>query len=82
MSVHIQATDFVGTPFNARTAPLNFNQRWVAWDKYHIVDTFNGFDAEYHAIRNAAATIDMSPLGEIRHYRPRCGTVPGLPGDT
>ncbi len=64
MSVHIQATDFVGTPFNARTAPLNYNQRWVAWDKYHIVDTFNGFDAEYHAIRNAAATIDMSPLGK------------------
>jgi len=64
LSVHIQATDFVGTPFNARTAPLNFNQRWVAWDKYHIVDTFNGFDTEYHAIRNAAATIDMSPLGK------------------
>ena len=64
MSVHIQATDFAGTPFNARTAPLNFNQRWVAWDKYHIVDTFNGFDAEYHAIRNTAATIDMSPLGK------------------
>ena len=64
MSVHIQATDFVGTPFNARTAPLNYNQRWVAWDKYHIVDTFNGFDEEYHAIRNAAATIDMSPLGK------------------
>ena len=64
MSVHIQTTDFVGTPFNARTAPLNFNQRWVAWDKYHMVDTFNGFDAEYHAIRNTAATIDMSPLGK------------------
>lgn len=64
MSVHIQSTDFVGTPFNARTAPLNFNQRWVAWDKYHMVDTFNGFDTEYHAIRNTAATIDMSPLGK------------------
>ena len=64
MSVHIQATDFAGTPFNARTAPLNFNQRWVAWDKYHMVDTFNGFDTEYHAIRNTAATIDMSPLGK------------------
>lgn len=64
MSVHVQATDFVGTPFNVRTAPLNFNQRWVAWDKYHIVDTFNGFDMEYHAIRNTAATIDMSPLGK------------------
>ncbi len=64
MSVHIQATDFTGTPFNARTAPLNFNQRWVAWDRYHMVDTFNGFDTEYHAIRNTAATIDMSPLGK------------------
>ena len=64
MSVHIQSTDFTGTPFNARTAPLNFNQRWVAWDMYHMVDTFNGFDTEYHAIRNTAATIDMSPLGK------------------
>ena len=59
-----QSADFVGTPFNARTAPLNVNQRWVAWDKYHIVDTFAGFDAEYRAIRNAAALIDMSPLGK------------------
>ena len=64
MSVHIQATDFTGTPFNAKTAPLNINQRWVAWDKYHIVDTFAGFDVEYRAIREAAAVIDMSPLGK------------------
>ena len=64
MSVHVKSTDFVGTPFNAGTAPLNINQRWVAWDRYHIVDTFMGFDAEYLAIRNSAATIDMSPLGK------------------
>ena len=60
----MKSTDFVGTPFNAGTAPLNINQRWVAWDRYHIVDTFMGFDAEYLAIRNSAATIDMSPLGK------------------
>ncbi len=64
MSVHVQSTDFVGTPFNAGTAPLNINQRWVAWDRYHIVDTFAGFDTEYQAIRNTAALIDMSPLGK------------------
>ena len=60
----IQSTDFFGTPFNVRTAPLNINQRWVAWDKYHTVDVFKGFDLEYRAIRKGAATIDMSPLGK------------------
>ena len=64
MSVHVQTSKFTGTPFNDRTAPLNINQRWVAWDKYHIVDTFSGFADEYAAIRKAAATIDMSPLGK------------------
>ena len=73
MSVHVQSTDFAGTPFNAGTAPLNFNQRWVAWDRYHIVDTFMGFDAEYHAIRNAAALIDMSPLGKYDIIGPDAG---------
>ncbi len=62
--MHVESSDFTGTPFNARTAPLNVNQRWVAWDKFHLVDSFSGFADEYRAIREDAVTIDMSPLGK------------------
>ncbi len=63
-------SDFLGTPFNARTAPLNINQRWIAWDKYHVVDSFSSFDTEYAAIRQSAATIDMSPLSKYEVVGP------------
>lgn len=63
-SVSESESSFVGTPFNPRTAPLNINQRWIAWDKYHVVDAFTSFEMEYAAIRHAAASIDMSPLSK------------------
>ena len=40
---HVEDTDFTGTPFNSRTAPLNINQRWTAWDIYHVVDAARCF---------------------------------------
>ena len=63
-------TTFIDTPFTPRMAPLNLNQRWVAWDRYHVVDTFAGFDTEYQAIRNRAALIDMSPLSKYEIIGP------------
>lgn len=75
----IQNSDFFGTPFTSRMAPLNLNQRWVAWDKCHIADTYAGFAVEYRAIRNTAALIDMSPLGKYEISGP--GTEVSVPFD-
>jgi aminomethyltransferase len=61
---HVTQSDFVGTPFNARTAPLNVRQRWTAWDVYHVVDVFSDVTAELRAIREGVAMIDMSPLAK------------------
>lgn len=61
---HVEDTDFIGTPFNSRVAPLNINQRWTAWDIYHVVDVYSDVDTELKAIRTAAALIDMSPLAK------------------
>lgn len=37
--------------------------RWKQWSGYHCVDTYDEFhDPEYHAIRNGAGLIDVSPL--------------------
>lgn len=37
--------------------------RWKQWSGYHCVDTYDDFhDPEYHAIRNGAGLIDVSPL--------------------
>ena len=58
-------TDFGGTPFNSRTAPLNFRVRWSAWDKYHMADEFNGLDEEMRALRNDVVVLDMSPLTKL-----------------
>ena len=56
--------DFQGTPFNARTAPLNKKRRWVSWDRYHLVDVFSDIKTEMKAIRQSAALLDMSPLSQ------------------
>ena len=64
MGSHVEETEFRGTPFNPCTAPLNLNQKWVAWDVYHVVDVFTEADDELRAIREAAALIDMSPLAK------------------
>jgi aminomethyltransferase len=61
---HVGVTGFTGTPFNARTAPLNVLQRWTAWDVYHVVDVFTDVAEELRSIRERAAMIDMSPLAK------------------
>jgi aminomethyltransferase len=64
VNFHVKDSAFVGTPFNPRTAPQNKNQRWVAWDRYHLVDIFTDFLAELEAIRQSVVMIDMSPLAK------------------
>jgi len=53
----------VGTPFYPRTASLCTSQRWKQWSGYFAADAYDDFhDPEYHAIRNGAGLIDVSPL--------------------
>ncbi|HEY7219887.1 MAG TPA: aminomethyltransferase family protein [Candidatus Binatia bacterium] len=53
----------VGTPFHARTAALCASQNWRTWSGYFVASSYDVMhDYEYHAIRNSAALIDISPL--------------------
>ena len=57
----------VGSPFHARTAPLNRKQQWREWSGYWASSTYaDAHDIEYNAIREAAALIDVSPLYKYR----------------
>jgi aminomethyltransferase len=52
-----------GTPFHARTSRLCANQNWRVWSGYFAAGSYDVVhDYEYHAIRNSAALIDISPL--------------------
>ncbi len=51
------------TPFHARTAPLVQGQAWRRWAGYAVASAYQlQHDAEYAAVRNSAALIDVSPL--------------------
>ncbi len=51
------------TPFHARTAALCESQAWRRWAGYMVASSYELLhDREYHAIRNAAALLDISPL--------------------
>lgn len=53
----------VGTPFHSRTEPLCTSLRWKQWSGYFVASAYDDFhDPEYHAIRNGAGLIDVSPL--------------------
>lgn len=53
----------IGTPFHSRTAPLCASQNWRTWSGYFVASSYDVVhDYEYHAIRNTAALIDISPL--------------------
>ena len=57
----------VGTPFHARTAPLNRKLQWREWAGYFASSAYaDAHDIEYNAIREAAAVIDVSPLYKYR----------------
>jgi aminomethyltransferase len=53
----------IGTPFHARTAALCASQNWRTWSGYLVASSYETVhDYEYHAIRNTAGLIDISPL--------------------
>jgi len=53
----------VGTPFHSRTSALCTSQNWRTWSGYFVASSYDVMhDYEYHAIRNTAALIDVSPL--------------------
>jgi aminomethyltransferase len=52
-----------GTPFHPRTSKLSASQNWRVWSGYFAAGSYDVVhDYEYHAIRNSAALIDISPL--------------------
>ena len=53
----------IGTPFHSRTSALCVSQNWRTWSGYFVASSYQVVhDYEYHAIRNSAALIDVSPL--------------------
>jgi aminomethyltransferase len=57
----------IGSPFHARTAPLNRKQQWREWSGYWASSAYaDAHDIEYNAIREATALIDVSPLYKYR----------------
>ena len=51
------------TPFHARTAPLCASHAWRRWAGYVVASSYElSHEREYHAIRSAAALLDISPL--------------------
>ncbi len=53
----------VGTPFHSRTSVLCTSMNWRQWSGYFAASSYDDFhEPEYHAIRNGAALIDVSPL--------------------
>jgi aminomethyltransferase len=53
----------IGTPFHSRTSALCVSHNWRVWSGYLAASSYEALhDHEYHAIRNSAALIDISPL--------------------
>ena len=53
----------IGTPFHSRTAALSASQNWRNWSGYFVAGSYDVMhDYEYHAIRNSAGLIDVTPL--------------------
>jgi glycine cleavage system T protein (aminomethyltransferase) len=53
----------IGTPFHSRTSALCVSQNWRTWSGYLVASSYDVVhDYEYHAIRNSAGLIDVSPL--------------------
>jgi aminomethyltransferase len=65
-----------GTPFHARTAALCQGQNWRRWAGYVVASSYElQHDREYHAIRSAAALIDVSPLFKYHVRGPDAGRL-------
>jgi len=52
-----------GTPFHSRTSALCESYGWRNWSGYLVASSYELVpEMEYHAVRNSAAVIDVSPL--------------------
>lgn len=60
----------LGTPFDARTAPLNRLHSWAAWSGFRAAQCFGAAEMEHSAIRNAATLYDISPMMKYRIIGP------------
>ena len=55
------------TPFHSRTAALCASHAWRRWAGYVVASSYElSHEREYHAIRSAAALLDVSPLYKYR----------------
>jgi aminomethyltransferase len=55
------------TPFHPRTAALCQSHAWRRWAGYVVASSYElSHEREYHAIRSAAALLDVSPLYKYR----------------
>jgi aminomethyltransferase len=55
------------TPFHARTAALCASHAWRRWAGYLVASSYElSHEREYHALRSAAALLDVSPLYKYR----------------
>jgi len=53
----------VPTPFHPRTAALNTSYLWKDWSGFYAVRSFGTYlEREYHAFRQTAGVIDVTPL--------------------
>src|SRR5512147_2057789 len=51
------------TPFHERTGALCQSHAWRRWSGYVVASSYElSHEREYHAIRNSAALLDVSPL--------------------
>src|SRR5262247_1807246 len=51
------------TPFHSRTAALCLSHAWRRWAGYVVASSYElSHEREYHAIRSAAALLDVTPL--------------------
>jgi len=60
----LQVNDMpLGTPFHSRTSAFSTSLNWRIWSGYYVASSYDLLhEYEYHAIRNTAALIDISPL--------------------
>lgn len=64
------------TPFHTRTGPLCQAQNWRRWAGYVVASSYElTHEREYHAIRSAAALIDVSPLYKYSVCGPDAGRL-------
>ena len=66
----------VPSPFHSRTAELCTSLQWKEWSGYHAVRSFDTHhEREYHAIRQSAGLLDVTPLHKYRVEGPQAADL-------